>query len=92
MKKNLFLSLIILSLVFIVAGCGKKESPNEATPTVQKQTQKQIAGEQQEKKQPNALDYMAPGYNQAQNKIKQVQELRQRAIEENNEDTENIEY
>ena len=93
MKKILFLVAIILSLVTVVSGCGKKTEQNEVVPTVQNQTQKQqIAGEESEKKQPNALDYMAPGYNQAQNKIRQVQELRQQAIDENNDDIENVNY
>ena len=94
MKKKLFLITLILSMVSLASGCGKKTEQNEAVPTVQNQTmeQQQIAGEEPEKKQSNTLDYMAPGYNQAQNKIKQVQELRQQAIDENNEDIENVEY
>ena len=94
MKKNLLLIAIILSMVIVVTGCGNKKEQNEAVPTVQNQTneQQQIAREDPEKKQPNALDYMAPGYNQAQNKINQVQRLRQQAIDENNEDIENVEY
>ena len=81
-------------MVVLASGCGKKTEQNEAVPTVHNQTtqQQQIAGEEQEKKQPNALDYMAPGYNQAQDKINQVRELRQQAIDENNEDIENIQY
>ena len=94
MKKKLLLIAVILSMVTMVSGCGKKQDQNEAVPTAQNQVteQKQIAGEKPEKKQPNALDYMAPGYNQAQDKIKQVQQLRQQAIDKNNEDVENVQY
>ena len=69
LRKILLLSLILLSFVIILSGCGKKETTVEPP---------------SKKEQPNALDYMAPGYRQTQDKLKQVQDLRQKAIEENN--------
>ena len=39
---------------------------------------------------PNALDYMAPGHRQARERIKQVQELRQQALDDQKKDLERL--
>ena len=94
MRKDLYSLVFILSLALLVCGCGKKASQVEISPTVQTQNteQKQVKENNTEKQQPNALDYMAPGYRQSQEKIKQLQQIRQQAIDENNTDIENVNY
>ena len=89
--KKLLVSVFLLSLTVLVSGCGKKEAKNEAVPAAPAQEKQQIAGEEPEN-QPNALDYMAPGYRKAQDKLKQVQDIRQQAIDENNKQMENMNY
>ena len=39
---------------------------------------------------PNALDYMAPGHKKARERVKQVQELRQKALDEQQKDLEKL--
>lgn len=77
MKKGLLILFVLLSFVLINSGCTKKEPSFDSVPRA-KQNQKV------EKDQPNALDYMAPGYRQSQEKLKQLQDIRKKAIEENN--------
>lgn len=97
--KKLLISVFLLSLTVLVSGCGQKNNQSKSVidesdkvpQAVQEQEKQQIAGEEPEN-QPNALDYMAPGYNKAQEKIKQVQDIRQQAIDENNKQMENINY
>ena len=96
MKKYLLL-IAILSLIMIVSGCGKKNVQTEQktdVPALQEQAfeKKQIGSDADKNQQPNALDYMAPGYRQAQDKLKQVQDLRQKEIDANMNDIENVNY
>ena len=85
MKKLLIIFIVLLSVVITVSGCGKKQESQNITPEItQSESQQKIASEEPEKKQPNALNYMAPGYKQAQDKLKQVQDIRQQALDEHN--------
>lgn len=44
----------------------------------------------EEVQEPNALDYMAPGHKHARERVKQVQELRQQALDAQKEDMEKL--
>ena len=46
--------------------------------------------EQEQDPQQNALDYMAPGHRQARERVKQVQELRQKALDDQKNDIEKL--
>ena len=72
MKKELIIISILISFVIILSGCGNNK--DESLPT---------AVQKNKKNTPNALDYMAPGYKQAQDKIKQIQDIQQQKSENN---------
>lgn len=80
----LIIAVILAIFILIKSVTSKNEVPVQNGVTQEEQMQNESASKD-EKKEPNALDVIAPGYGPAQKKVQTVQELRQQAIQEEQE-------
>ena len=92
--KNIFIILIVLGILAVVFSKvfkNKSVQKNELNVQIEQQNinQKEINSKKIEK--PNALDYMAPGYNETNEKLQEVKNIRQKSLDIQNTNINSIE-
>ena len=76
--------ILIIAVILAIFILWKSLTPKNETPVQNSGAQEQNVSENQ-KKEPNALDVMAPYYNKTQKQVKSIQEMRQQTIQEERE-------